>query len=78
MLGNAEIKPTENEEKMKVLCRRSIVSLKDISKGEILNKQNIGLRRPGNGIAPEFFDDVLNKHASKNIPRGTLLTFDDF
>jgi len=78
MLGNAEIKPTENEEKMKILCRRSIVTLKDISKGELLNKQNIGLRRPGNGISPSFFDDILNKHASKNIPRGTLLTFNDF
>ena len=78
MLGNAEIKPTENEEKMKILCRRSIVALKDISKGELLNQQNIGLRRPGNGIPPHFFDDVLNKYASKNIQLGTLLTFNDF
>ena len=78
MLGNSEIKPTENEEKMKKLCRRSIVALKDISKGEILNKQNIGLRRPGNGISPRFFNDILSKQASKNIPRGTLLSTDDF
>ena len=78
MLGNAEIKPTENEENMKILCRRSIVALKDISKGELLNQQNIGLRRPGNGISPQSFDDVLNKHASKDIQRGTLLTFNDF
>ena len=52
--------------------------LKDISKGEILNKQNIGLRRPGNGISPRFFNDILSKQASKNIPRGTLLSTDDF
>jgi len=37
MLGSNEIKPTKNEEEMKILARRSIVSLCDIEKDEIFN-----------------------------------------
>src|SRR5437867_12447403 len=79
MMGNSIVRPTETEEhRMKNLARRSIVALRDISKGEIFDTSNIGLRRPGNGLPPKLIDSVLGLKASRNIPKESLLKFGDF
>jgi N,N'-diacetyllegionaminate synthase len=77
MLGDALIRPTEAEKKMRVLARRSIVAIKDIEKGEGLNELNIGLRRPGNGIPPLFYDEILGKKHMKAIKKGSLIKWED-
>ncbi|MGI0056539.1 MAG: N-acetylneuraminate synthase family protein [Nitrosarchaeum sp.] len=79
ILGNSIVRPTEQEElKMKNLARRSIVSLRDINEGEILNNENIGLRRPGNGLPPKFLDYVLGTKATRKISKQSLLKMGDF
>lgn len=78
MLGGFEIVPTKSEKKMKILARRSIVTLTDISKGEIFTKENIGFRRPGDGLKPIYFDAILGKKASKQIKKGHKIDFGDF
>lgn len=78
MLGDPIVKPTAAEEKMKVLARRSIIALKDIEEGEVLSVRSIGLRRPGNGMAPVFFNDLLDKMSTRSIQKGSLLQWGDF
>jgi len=78
MLGDPIVKPTHSEKTMRILARRSIVTLKNISKGEQLTKENIGLRRPGNGLPPSLLDQVLKMKTTKNIRKGLLLKFGDF
>ena len=79
ILGSSIVRPTEIEQhKMKNLARRSIVALRDISKDEVLNNNNIGLRRPGNGLPPKLIDSILGLKASRNIPKESLLKFGDF
>ena len=78
MLGSAELKPTENEEKIKQISRRSIVALKNISKGEEFNKENIGSRRPGNGLPANMIDIILGHESTRNIEKGDFLLEDDF
>ncbi|MEK6780162.1 MAG: N-acetylneuraminate synthase family protein [Bacteroidota bacterium] len=73
MMGNAIIKPTAAEANMRVLARRSVVALKNITIGEILNETNIGLRRPGNGIQPKMFGEVLRKKSRVDIKEGSLI-----
>ena len=41
MLGSAEVKPTEKEERTKILARRSVVALCDINQGELFDQNNI-------------------------------------
>lgn len=78
MLGSRTVKPTLSEEKMKILARRSLVAIKNIAKGDLLSEENIGFRRPGNGIPPSRIDDILGKNATKHINKGSLLKFGDF
>ena len=78
MIGTGELRPTKEELAMRTLARRSIVALKDIAEGESLTQDNIGLRRPGNGLAPSLYKDVLGHKATIAINEGQLLQLGDF
>jgi N-acetylneuraminate synthase len=56
----------------------TIVAIKDIKNGEVFSKDNLWVKRPGTGgIKAEFFNDVLNKKALKNISIDTHLKWSD-
>lgn len=78
ILGSNEIKPTKNEEKMKILARRSVVSLCSIKKNQIFNENNLGLRRPGDGLPPSILESILGKKATRDIPKLTKIKSDDY
>lgn len=78
MLGNAALLPTEEEYNMKKLARRSIVAIRDIDKDEILDSNNIGLKRPGTGLPPKFIDQIFGFRSTKKIKKADLIQFGDF
>lgn len=78
MLGTNEIKPTKNEEKMKILARRSITSLCDIKKNQIFTENNLGLRRPGDGLSPSILESIFGKKATRDIPKLTKIKLNDY
>lgn len=78
MLGTELVSPTSTEEKILTTSRRSVTALEDIPMSSIFTKQNIGLRRPGDGVKPKFFDDILGKKSTRDIKKGTSLGFGDF
>ena len=78
MLGSEEVQPTEKEEKMKILARRSVVAICDIQEGESFTQNNIGLRRPGNGLPAIMIEEMYGKKSTKKISKGDLLKIDDF
>ncbi|MBL7085872.1 MAG: pseudaminic acid synthase [Candidatus Cloacimonetes bacterium] len=49
---------------------RSLFVVKDIKKGEKFTKENLRSIRPGYGLEPKYFKDVLGKHASCDVYRG--------
>ncbi|HET7086169.1 MAG TPA: N-acetylneuraminate synthase family protein [Rhizomicrobium sp.] len=77
MLGSPVVRPTAAERDMRVLARRSITAARDIRRGDICTEDNIGLRRPGNGLAPGLLDYVLGGKAVRDIKSGELLKFGD-
>ncbi len=77
MLGNGLLIPTEKELEMRVLARRSVVALRDIKAGEVYTAENIGLRRPGNGLPPKLFKNILGFKSSNELEKGSLLTYKD-
>lgn len=68
---NYDRKPVENEN---VKYRRSIYIVKDIKEGEKLTKENIRRIRPGFGLAPKYYDEVLGKTINMDLSRGTALS----
>lgn len=77
-LGSSEVKPTKNELKNKIIFRRCPISLKTIQKNEILDDNNVGLRRAGNGLEAKMIFKILGKKAKRKIFKGSLLSNGDF
>lgn len=57
-------------------ARRSIVTVRDIKKGEKITENDVTFKRPGTGIYPSEIDNVIGKVACEDIPEDTLLDFD--
>ena len=77
LLGNALVKPTKAELDMRILARRSVVALRDIKSGAVLDNANVGLRRPGDGLPPAMLQRVLGLTAVRDIKKGERLTLGD-
>lgn len=68
--------PTKSEKKNMIENRVSIISMKEIVKDSIITKDMIDVRRPGYGLAPKFFDEILGRKARKTIPAETPISLD--
>ena len=58
--------------------RRSIFASCDIKKGERLTAKNMRVVRPSHGLAPRYWDQVVNKKAVVDIKMGTPMTWEGF
>jgi pseudaminic acid synthase len=76
-MGKVQHGPTERE-KASLVFRRSLYVVVDVKAGEKLTPANVRAIRPGNGIAPKFYDEVIGKTAKRDIARGTPLSHDLF
>lgn len=65
--GNGIKEITPSESKNIAIARKSIVASCEIKKGEIFTVDNITVKRPGNGISPMKWDQVLGKTAPQNF-----------
>lgn len=72
-LGSGNKQPTESEMKNMNVARKSIIALKDIKVGEIFSEDNITVKRPGNGISPMKWFDVIGKTATKDFKEDELI-----
>ena len=66
-LGNGCKKPSESEKKNKLVVRKSIVAKKSIKQGEVLTAENITVKRPGTGISPMKWNEVIGTIAMRNF-----------
>jgi len=62
-------------EKESRMFRRSIFAVKEIKKGEVFTTDNIRIIRPGFGLKPKYYKELLNKHAIQDIKKGTPIEF---
>lgn len=67
----------KESEKENVRYRRSLYVVTDIRKGEILTSNNLKSIRPGFGLSPKYYDDVLGKRVRHDLKRGHPLSFQD-
>lgn len=55
---------------------RSIYIVKSMMKGEALTEENVRVIRPGHGLAPKYYGEVLGKTLKKDCPAGTRLSWE--
>lgn len=64
------------QEKTNYVFRRSIFCVKDIKKGELLTEENVRVIRPGYGLHPRHYCEILGQTALRDIKRGTPINFE--
>jgi len=72
-IGDGIKKISKSEMQNIKIIRKSIVAKTKIKKGEVLNEKNIIVKRPGNGISPMKWDDVLGTKATKDYNEDELI-----
>ncbi len=72
-LGSSIKKPSKSEIPNMQIARKSIVAQAAIKKGEILSEDNLAIKRPGNGISPTRWDEIVGSVASKDYKEDELI-----
>ena len=65
-MGDGEKKVTVSERANITVARKSIVAACPIKKGELLTEDNITVKRPGTGISPMRWNEVIGTAATKD------------
>jgi len=65
------------EDDSRLYARRSIVLAQDILKGDIISEDQITYKRPGTGISPIFWDQIIGKKVLNDIQADDLLQWED-
>ena len=73
--GNGTKQPSESEMKNIEIARKSIVAKTDIAKGEVFHDGNLTTKRPGNGISPMKWDELIGQIAQKDFNADDLIEF---
>lgn len=73
MRGTGAKRPVGKEITNRAKNRKSIVATRVIKKGEVLSLENIDIKRPGHGIEPKYFEQVLGKKAHADIEDDKVL-----
>ncbi|MBO7474074.1 MAG: N-acetylneuraminate synthase [Ruminococcus sp.] len=72
-LGASVKKPSEIEMKNRLVARKSIVALKNIKTGELFTEDNLTTKRPGSGISPMKWNEVIGKTAKRDFMEDELI-----
>lgn len=74
-LGHVDysVKPAEEKN---IVFRRSIYTSRAVSKGEVFSADNLRVVRPGYGLAPKNLEDIIGKHATRDIDFAQPLNWD--
>ena len=72
-LGNGRKLPSESEQKNKPIARKSIMASASIKKGEIFTVKNITVKRPGTGISPMKWDEIIGSAAKKDYTEDEMI-----
>lgn len=72
-LGDGTKKPSESEKKNIEIARKSIVAKCPIKAGEVFTEDNLTTKRPGSGISPMRWNDIVGKKAVRDFAEDELI-----
>ena len=74
-LGDGIKQPSLSELKNKPVARKSIVARREINAGELFSEDNLAAKRPGTGISPMFWDEVIGRKALRDFKEDEFIDF---
>ncbi len=77
MQGDGVKKPSASELKNKVIGRKSIFYGKNLSAGHVIGPDDLIMKRPGDGISPMKYPDVVGKRLRTDVLEGTKITWEN-
>lgn len=72
-LGDGHKQVSESERKNIAIARKSIVAASNIKKGDLLTEENLTVKRPGTGISPMRWEEVLGQKAIRNFAEDEII-----
>ena len=72
-LGCSIKKPSPSEKPNMDIGRKSIIAKCNIKKGELFSEDNLTIKRPGNGISPMRWDEIIGTQSSKNYNEDEII-----
>lgn len=72
-IGNGEKHVSDSERPNIEIARKSIIAARDIQAGELLTEENLTVKRPGNGISPIRWDEVIGTRAIRDFKADHLI-----
>jgi N-acetylneuraminate synthase/N,N'-diacetyllegionaminate synthase len=78
MNGSGIKEPSISESKNIAIARRSIHAVRDLLEGSIIQSEDLIALRPGDGISPMRWDEILGKQLIRNVGEGEKLTWEMF
>lgn len=72
-LGDAEKTPGPTERENMDIARKSLVTTKAVKAGELFSADNLGIKRPGNGISPMRYWEWIDMAATRDYAAGVLI-----
>lgn len=72
-VGSGIKKITSSEQKNIAIARKSIIAARNIKAGELFSDENLTAKRPGNGISPMHWDEVVGKTAKRDFVEDELI-----
>lgn len=77
MRGSGIKEPAASEAVTRVNNRKSIVLERDVKAGHVLSEADIAVKRPGTGIYPKHFEDVIGRKAASDLKADAVLQWSD-
>ncbi len=72
-LGDGQLGMNELETNVRQVARKSIVTTRTLAAGHVLTREDLAIKRPGTGIAPQFLNQLIGRKVRIDIAPDTLL-----
>ena len=72
-MGDGIKRPSKSEEKNKTAVRKSLVAMTAVRQGEVFSENNLTVKRPGTGLSPMRWDEVIGRKSPRNFSPDELI-----
>lgn len=77
MKGSGIKRPSDGEKITRINNRKSVIISKSIKKGEKITREHLDIKRPGSGIQPQHFEQVIGRITNKDLEVDDVLHWED-